>query len=229
MCGRFTLTSDEDEIITRFEVQDTFRDTRLVPRFNIAPSQQVAVVVSKGGRRVLDTYKWGLIPFWVKDLKKMKPMINARCETLMEKPFFKTALSRRRCVIPADGFYEWKQEAAAGVKSPVWIHFGGGKLFGLAGLWDEWRSPDGEVIRTCTIITTAANSAMSPIHDRMPVILLPDAESLWLDESVTDPARLLQVARPCADNLLQMRTVSTRVNSPKTDSSDLILEAPQAV
>lgn len=222
MCGRFTVTCDEPELIERFEVKETFRETRLVPRFNVSPTQSVAVVVKNKGTTTLDTYKWGLIPFWVKDLKKMKPMINARSESLAEKPFFKTALSRRRCLIPADGFYEWKQEPDSKRKTPMFIHLPDRKLFAFAGLWDEWKDPEGNPIRTCTIITTEANDSIKPVHDRMPVILSPEAESKWLDEKNNDPMDLISLLKSCSDRILRMHPVSDKVNSPKTDSRELI-------
>ncbi|SRR5579885_618232 len=224
MCGRYTLTRAEARALQeRFNVEH-FSDTRIVPRFNAAPSQEMPVILSAGGSRNLEFFKWGLIPSWVKDLKKMKPMINARAETIAEKPFFKGCLTRRRCLIPADGFYEWKQQADGKGKVPMWIHRKDRGLFGFAGLWDQWASPDGEVLRTYTVITTGANSAVAQVHDRMPVILLPEAETTWLDQNVQDVAALIGLLQPYPDDLIEMYPVSTKVNSVKWDSQECVAD-----
>ena len=243
MCGRYTLSAGESEILERFNVDDVFMETRLTPRFNIAPTQDIAVILSQDGKRILTAYKWGLIPFWVKDLAQARPMINARAETLPEKPFFKTALSRRRCIIPADGFFEWQTKPGSKTKTPMWIHLNrqalidSGQLkeetiestahtrpvlFGFAGLYDKWKRPDGTLLETCTIITTAANQAISPVHDRMPVILSKGAESIWLDAENNDPQALMQVLHSCPDNVIQMYPVSSKVNKPAAQGADLI-------
>lgn len=242
MCGRYTLSAGEAEVIERFNVEDVFMETRLTPRFNIAPTQLVPVITQADGKRILSQYQWGLVPFWVKDLKASRPMINARSETLSEKPFFKTALSRRRCLIPADGFFEWQAPPPGQTKKqPLWIHLKNEgdpeagtlhpdlfpaankpKLFAFAGLFDCWKG--GETpLYTCTIITTSANEAIAPVHERMPVILSPDGERDWLDESNNDPADLLKLLIPAPDNLIQMFPVSTKVNSAKAQGEDLIL------
>ncbi|MBK9621905.1 MAG: Abasic site processing protein [Cyanobacteriota bacterium erpe_2018_sw_39hr_WHONDRS-SW48-000098_B_bin.30] len=236
MCGRYTLSAGESEILERFNVDDVFMETRLTPRFNIAPTQDIVVILSQDGKRVLTAYKWGLIPFWVKDLAQARPMINARAETLPEKPFFKTALSRRRCIIPADGFFEWQSKADSKTKTPMWIHLSrqglldNGQnvaehspvLFGFAGLYDKWKRPDGTLLETCTIITTSANQAISPVHERMPVILSKGAESVWLNATIQDPQELMQVLHACPDNIIQMHPVSARVNKPAAQGQDLI-------
>lgn len=230
MCGRYTLSAGEAEVIERFNVEDVFMETRLTPRFNIAPTQLVPVITQSGGRRILSQYQWGLVPFWVKDLKASRPMINARAETLSEKPFFKTALSRRRCLIPADGFFEWQAPPPGqSKKQPLWIHLKndqskttGPKLFAFAGLFDCWKG--GETpLYTCTIITTSANEAISPVHERMPVILSEGGERDWLDENNSDPADLQKLLIPAPDNVIQMFPVSTKVNSAKAQGEDLIL------
>lgn len=228
MCGRYTLSAGEAEVIERFNVEDVFMETRLTPRFNIAPTQLVPVITQADGRRILSQYQWGLVPFWVKDLKASRPMINARAETLSEKPFFKTALSRRRCLIPADGFFEWQAPPPGQTKKqPLWIHLKNDgdrdhKLFAFAGLFDCWKG--GETpLYTCTIITTSANDAIAPVHERMPVILSPNGERDWLDESNNDPADLLKLLIPAPNNIIQMFPVSTMVNSAKAQGQDLIL------
>lgn len=231
MCGRFTLTQEAEGVRQRFYVPDTFRDTRLVPdlSYNIAPTQQVTVVINDADGRNLTTFQWGLIPSWVKDLKKMKPMINARLETIAEKPFFKSALSKRRCLIPADGFFEWKQTIGEKTKTPMFIHLPGRPIFSFAGLWDQWTSPDGEVIRTCTIVTMPANQIMQPVHDRMPAILTTEQESDWLNPTINEPGELLQLLQQCETREFNMHAVSTRVNSPRTNLPELIEPAAVTV
>ncbi len=236
MCGRFTLSCDQAELIERFQVDDVFMETALTPRFNIAPSQSVAAIFTLGaeGKRVLTSFQWGLIPFFVKEPAKARPMINARAETLAEKPFFKTALTRRRCLIPADGFYEWQTVPGSKKKQPIWIHLKGedktkAPLFAFAGLYDKNEhilNADGEPSKTCTIITTQANETIKPVHDRMPVILGEEGIKLWLNPSIQDPALLSSVLQPLPENVIEMFPVSTRVNSPSYDGKDLILPEP---
>lgn len=168
----------------------------------------------------MDTYKWGLVPFWVKDIKGVSPMINARCETLSQKPFFKQCLARRRCLIPADGFYEWKKVGKS--KLPVYIHLPERQLFAFAGLFDEWRSPEGELLRTCVIITHGANAAVSPVHDRMPVIVRPELEKLWLDGAVQEIKALQAVFAPFPEGDICLYPVSPAVNSPAVDLPGLL-------
>ena len=221
MCGRYSLTRRGEEILERFSIQEILMEREhLKPRYNIAPSQMVTVVINKEGHRVLAEFKWGLIPFWAKEAKATKALINARCETVAEKPFFKKSLNKRRCLIPADGFYEWKRENKE--KIPMYIQVKDQDIFSFAGLWDEWTSPEGEVIRTCTIITTNANEPMSGVHDRMPVIIRLENEAIWLDPDIKDPAILQSLLQPLDDQLIQMHEVSSRVNSPKQDTADLI-------
>jgi putative SOS response-associated peptidase YedK len=146
-------------------------------------------------------------------------MINARAETIAEKPFFKQCLAKRRCLIPADGFYEWRHQGKE--KIPMHIHLSGGELFAFAGLYDQWHSPTGEVLRTCTIITCEANEAVSPVHDRMPVIVRPELEATWLDESITDTRTLFSILQPYRDDAIAMHQVSSQVNSPALDLPEL--------
>jgi putative SOS response-associated peptidase YedK len=225
MCGRYSLTRRQSDLIERFGVVELLRDLEEhEPRFNIAPSQLVPAVVNHEGKRKLDLLKWGLIPFWVKDLSKTKPVINARGETMHEKPFFRTALKSKRCLIPADGFYEWKTVGKS--KTPMYIHRPDRDLFAFAGLYDEWRSPEGEVLRTCTIITTAANDKMSPVHDRMPIIIRPEHEDLWLDPEVKELEQLAPALTPVSNDYLTMYAVSPKVNSARGDYAEMIEPAP---
>lgn len=227
MCGRYSLTRRQEEVAERFGIEQLLVENEaLRPRYNIAPTQTVPVILDKDGERVLAEMKWGLIPFWSKDIKKTKPIINARSETISEKPFFKQAASKRRCLIPADGFYEWKKVNKA--KIPMFIHLNDKELFAFAGLWDQWKSPDGEVIRSCTIITTEANDTMSPVHDRMPVIVRPEHESLWLDPEIKDVDKLRVVLEPLGNDALAMYRVSSEVNTPAKDAPELIAPVSDA-
>jgi putative SOS response-associated peptidase YedK len=206
MCGRFTLHHALEKIEERFAAE-AVQETE--PRYNIAPTQDVLVVTQNGARH-LQAYRWGLIPSWAKDMALGNKMINARAETLAERSAFRSALIRRRCLIPADGFYEW-QDAPDGKKAtrtPMHIRRTDGALFAFAGLWDEWHMPDGSPLRSCAIITTTPNAVTSPIHDRMPAILRPDEEALWLDHSVTTSADLLSLLAPYPAHLLEAYAVS---------------------
>ncbi|MBY0546088.1 MAG: SOS response-associated peptidase [Candidatus Obscuribacterales bacterium] len=211
----------------RFGVKQLAVD--LVPRYNIAPTQSVPVVLRSGAldEIAIEMMRWGLVPYWVKDPKSSKPMINARAETLIEKASFKHCLVRRRCLIPCDGFYEWRKEGKA--KVPMFIHGAAARdLFAFAGLWDEWTNKEtGEKLRSCTIITTEANRLMSSVHDRMPVILRPSDEATWLDHSVNDPLKLTALLCPATEDRLAMYEVSSKVNKASVESPDLIEPAPK--
>jgi putative SOS response-associated peptidase YedK len=225
MCGRYSLTRRQAEIIERFGVQLLLcREDEVQPRFNVAPSQMVPVIVQQDNGRAIDLFKWGLVPFWTKEVSSSKALINCRVETMAEKPFFRSAVARRRCLIPADGFYEWRKEGKN--KVPLYIHMPGRPLFSFAGLWDEWHSRDGDVLRSCTIITTAANTRISTIHDRMPVIIRPEHESLWLDGQVQDLPALQQALAPLTADELIMYQVSSRVNSAMNDDPNMVEPAP---
>jgi putative SOS response-associated peptidase YedK len=221
MCGRFTQHHDADAIINRFGIQDRLFD--IEPRFNIAPTQAVPVIVTEAAtkERILDGFQWGLVPFWAKDPSIGNKMINARAETVAEKPAFRAALTRCRCLLPADGFYEW--DKAGGTRQPLHFRRRDGALFGFAGLWEEWQSPDGSPLRTCTIITTEANGVVAPYHDRMPVMLSDDEEiALWLDESVRAAKEVLPLLMPYPDAEMEVYAVSRRVNSPAVDAPELL-------
>lgn len=218
MCGRFTLVSNLDLILHRFNV--AYADVDHVPRYNIAPSQQVLAIVSDGEKRRMGQLRWGFIPFWAKDMKIGHKMINARAETLSEKASFKHPLKRQRCLIPADSFYEWKRDENK--KRPVRVRLKSREPFAFAGLWSRWTSPDGKAIYSCTIVTTRPNSLMEDIHDRMPVILRPEDEEMWLDRTIEEPEMLQQLLKPYDADKMEAYEVSTEVNSPRHDSPECI-------
>ena len=216
MCGRFTLTLDEAELVERFDL--TASDAAHTPRFNIAPTQAAPVVLSESPDR-LSVAQWGLIPSWAKDPTIGARMINARAETVQEKPSFRTAFKRRRCLVPADGFYEWSKAAAA--KVPLYIRLKTGEPFALAGLWEVWRPPEGDPIRTFTILTTDPNELLATIHNRMPVILSRENERAWLDNTA-GPVELMAMLQAYPSALMEFYEVSKRVNAPRNDDPSLI-------
>jgi putative SOS response-associated peptidase YedK len=221
MCGRFTQTAPIETIARRFGVSDLpAKLPAQAPRYNVAPTQQV-IIVRDDGQRVLVPMRWGLIPSWAKDPAIGNRLINARAETLAEKPSFRTAFARRRCLIVADGFYEWQKQGAA--KQPMRIVLKSREPFGFAGLWDRWRTPDGEEVLTCTIVTTTANELLKPIHDRMPVILPASAEARWLDPQQTDLAKLRDLLQPYPPEEMECYPVSRLVNSPAHDTPECIV------
>ena len=216
MCGRFTLTTDIATVARVFHVEPTVQTT---PRYNVAPTQEV-VTILRNGTAHLDMMRWGLIPSWAKDESIGSKMINARAESLAEKPSFKRLLHSKRCLVVADGFYEWKQEQ--GTKIPMYITMKNHEPFAFAGLWDTWKSPDGELLRTCTLITTQPNEVVQPIHNRMPAILTPDARTEWLDPEIRDEHILLPLLAPYPADEMTARAVSRQVNNPKYDSAELL-------
>lgn len=216
MCGRYTLTIDIKTIAEKFGVPASL-DTS--PRYNIAPTQEV-VTIMRNGTSHLALLRWGLIPSWAKDESIGSRMINARAESLAEKPSFKGLLRSKRCLVIADGFYEWKQEN--GFKTPMYITLKNGEPFAFAGLWDQWKSPDGQQVRSCTIITTEPNDVLEPIHNRMPAILLPDAYEGWLDPDMRDEQALSHWLAPYPAEEMTARAVSRLVNDPKREGSELI-------
>lgn len=217
MCGRYVLTSELDVIQTAFDLTNV--PDSMPPRFNIAPSQPIAVITNEDSR-TLTFHRWGLIPSWAKDVAIGNKMINARSETVDEKPSFRAAFKRRRCLIPADGFFEWQQRD--GRKVPMFIHMKDRGVFALAGLWEVWHSPEGDEIRSATILTTEPNSLMADIHNRMPVILPPEAYSTWLAEG-DQPANVLKpLFRPYPADKMAAYPVSTFVNRPANDTPETI-------
>jgi putative SOS response-associated peptidase YedK len=218
MCGRFTLQIPPELLAEMFGLPEI---PVFPARYNIAPTQLVAVIRQTGdGRNSFMFMEWGLIPSWAKDPGIGSRMINARCETAADKPAFRYPLRHRRCIVPASGFYEWQSDG--GKKTPLYVHLKGGSPLCFAGLWEEWQSPERETVRSCTILTTSANELIAPLHDRMPVILPPQAYAPWLDHETTDPEKLKQLYRPCPADLMELWPVSPLVNSPRTDSPELI-------
>lgn len=221
MCGRFTLALDLEGLRQSFPwLALPERDLR--PRYNIAPTQPVAVVANNHPQQ-LDFFVWGLIPPWAKDPTIGSRLINARAETLAEKPAFRNAYRRRRCLILADGFYEWRKEAGTAHKTPMYIRLKSGEPFAFAGLWEVWNSPLGDVVLSCTIITTAANDLVATIHDRMPVILPREAYDRWLDPADQRPTELAPLLKPYPAEEMEAYAVSTQVNNSAYDGPECIL------
>ncbi|HRQ39068.1 MAG TPA: SOS response-associated peptidase [Chloroflexota bacterium] len=222
MCGRFALISSTEEVADALGVDHaTIADIPpAVPRYNIAPTQPVLAAYLDGdGRRRLTFYQWGLIPSWSKDVTIGSRLINARSETVTEKPSFRNAFKRRRCLIPADGFYEWQK--LNGGKQPIYIHGTDGRPLALAGLWEVWQEPEGTRLQTCTILTTTPNELMASIHDRMPVILEPEDFSMWLEPGA-HPDEALHLLRPYPAAKMKAYPVSTAVNNPRNDTAACI-------
>lgn len=224
MCGRFTLKTSPAALQAELNL---LVGHELAPRFNVAPSQRVAVVTNHGDRKV-ELFRWGLIPSWAKEASIGNRMINARAETLAEKPSYRTPLKKRRCLVLADGFYEWKTDGKR--KTPVYIQMASQRPFAFAGLWETWRNERDEIVPTCTIITTTPNPFMSRYHDRMPVILPPDRFAQWLSPDPTEANVLLPLLTPWEGEPLQAHYVSTLVNSPANDRPECMdpLEALSA-
>ena len=217
MCGRFTLSQPINAIASAFNIAQI---PPLEPRYNIAPTQLIPSILSApGGEKQLQMLRWGLIPSWAKDAKISAKLINARAETVSEKPSFKAAFKRRRCLIIADGFYEWQRQEKK--KQPYYFRLQNAQLFAFAGLWEQWKSPDEDIINSCTILTTEANDLLRPIHDRMPVILESKNYELWLD-SEAQQTQLQQLLRPYQADLMTSCTVSTKVNNPKNNTPECI-------
>jgi len=221
MCGRFALIVDASVLADVFDV-DPPRE--LEPRFNIAPTQTVPIVrAGKETPRECALVRWGLVPSWAKDEKIGPRMINARGETVAEKPSFRSAVKSRRCLVPADGFYEWVRTAEG--KQPHFIHFSDGRPFAFAGLWERWHKGEGEPLDTCTIITTTPNDLIADLHDRMPVILPPDQFSEWLEPGPLPPERLQGLLVPHPAEGMEAYPVSTYVNKPANDGPECIVRA----
>lgn len=220
MCGRFTLTADPESLQDAFPQYTVPQQMR--PHFNIAPSQPIAVVANTGENRV-DYFVWGLIPFWAKDPAIGSRMINARSETLAEKPSYKAPYRRRRCLILADGFFEWVVIPGEKAKQPHYITLQDRQPFAFAGLWENWQSPDGSEIKSATIITTEPNNLMAKLHNRMPVILHAKDYDRWLDPGECVPESLNDLLVPFPSELLQHFPVSRKVNSPANDLPEVIL------
>lgn len=216
MCGRFGLFATPELLEEFFAL--AARPAALPPRYNLTPGQAVAVVREQNGLRTLDSLHWGLVPYWAKDAAIGRRLVNARLESLPAKPAFRDAWSRRRCLIPANGFYEWSGPIG-GKKRPYFVSPSVDPLLAFAGLWERWRAPTGETLETCVIVTTAATPELARIHDRMPLLVPPGAQALWLDpRSKLEQVAALGVAPPSLD----VRAVGFAVNDPRKDDSTLI-------
>jgi putative SOS response-associated peptidase YedK len=224
MCGRYRLTAKERYIRDHFGLDEY---PPWVPRWNIAPTQPVPTIRQehKTPKRTFNLARWGLIPYWAKDPSIAFKTINAMSETAAEKPAFREAMRWRRCLIPADGFYEWQR---VGPKEKQPYNFGmiDGSLFAFAGLWERWRDPSGQAVQTCTILTTRPNSLVAGVHNRMPVILGRDVYDLWLDPDMTNPARIMDLLAPFEARSMKRFPVSVRVNRPENDDPACVDEVP---
>jgi putative SOS response-associated peptidase YedK len=218
MCARYTLSAPPAAIVELFDL-DLILD--LLPRYNIAPTQQVLAVRNEvDGKREFCTLRWGLIPSWADDIRIGQKLLNARSETVGEKPAFRDAIRKRRCLIVTDGFYEWKTVDKK--KMPFHIHRPDRGPFAFAGIWERWHDSDGVPLETCTILTTAANRLMRPLHERMPVILLPDQHARWLDPKIQQVNDLEDLFAPAPEEFLCMNPVSPKVNSPRFEDPSCI-------
>ncbi|AWX56689.1 SOS response-associated peptidase [Brevibacillus brevis] len=220
MCGRFTLVTNLEKWKERFQIEVIPFDAK--PRYNIAPGQFIPAIIADRGERRMGQLRWGLVPSWAADEKSSYKMINARCETLNEKPAFKQLFARKRCILPADSFYEW-MNAITG-KQPMRIMMKTGEPFAFAGLYDTWMNQEGEKVHTCTIVTTKANELIENIHERMPVILKKEDEDLWLDREKYDRLQLQSLFTPYDSSEMMVYPVSTKVGSPKNDDPSCIQE-----
>ncbi len=221
MCGRFSNDAKPEQIEAEFKI-GKLNPELFTPRYNIAPTQMIPVVLEQSGDRIIEALRWGLIPSWAKDESIGSKMINARAETLAEKPSFRDAFKHKRCIIPASGFYEW-QKQATGAKQPFYFRMKEREVFGFAGLYEEWLDREtGEQIETFTIITTEANEVLEPIHERMPVILKTSDYEQWLDEKEKDTGKLQKLLAPFPAQEMASYKVSRDVNSPANDSPNLI-------
>jgi len=218
MCGRFTLYAKGEILAGEFGVSGVPPEP---PRYNIAPSRPVmAVRADAAGGREAALLRWGLVPSWSKDPAVGSRLINARSETVREKPSFRNAFRRRRCLIPASGFYEWLQKGRG--KQPYYIRMRDGRVFAFAGLWERWEAPEGGAVETCTILTTGANAVLAPIHDRMPVILARPEYGKWLDPALKDADSLVPLLAPFPGDGMVAYPVSPRVNAPSADDEDCV-------
>jgi putative SOS response-associated peptidase YedK len=217
MCGRYTVTSSPEALRALFGYEE---QPNFPARYNIAPTQPVAIVRLVDGKRHFALVRWGLLPSWVKDPKTFTLLINARGESAADKPAFRAAMKRRRCLIPADGFYEW--QAAGDRKRPFYVRAKSGAPLAFAGLWETWTGPNGEELETAAIVTTRANRTLAPIHERMPVIVPPEGFELWLNANEVDATIAAALIAPAPDNLLEAYEISTAVNRTANDNPKLL-------
>ncbi len=216
MCGRYSLIADLGVLARRFEFEGDWLEFEA--SYNVAPTQNALTVVG-GEERRAGFMRWGLIPHWAKDHKIGSRMINARAETVAEKPSFRSSLRRRRCLVLADGFYEWQRNGEA--KRPMRIVMRSGEPFAFAGIWSVWKDPEGNRVPTCAIITTTANDTLRPIHERMPVVLPRSLEKFWLDPALEDPAAITSVLAPADNDAMEAYEVSTLVNKVANNSPEV--------
>ncbi len=224
MCGRYTLAAEIEPLQARFQFEMPVSDYS--PSYNIAPSQEVLAIIRDGETNRAGLLRWGLVPSWAKDPKVGYRMINTRAESAAEKPSFRRAMRQRRCLVLADGYYEWQRRD--GQKIPMYMRLRSRESFAFAGLWERWHGTDDTTLVTCTILTTEANEWSQPIHHRMPVILEPSQEALWLDRSVTEPEALQPLLQPAPADILEAYVVSSQVNSARYNSPACILPAETA-
>lgn len=221
MCGRYTNAAKKEQIRKEFQakVVEAFPNK---PRYNIAPAQMIDVVIESEKERIISQLKWGLVPSWSKDASTSKGLINARAETLTEKPSFREAFKSHRCIIPTTGFYEWAKKGIS-AKQPFYFYLKDKEVFGFAGLWDEWLDKQtGELLETCTIITTTANEVLKPVHPRMPVILKSTSYDEWLDAKVKDTNKLQELLKPYPAEEMDSHPVNRSINIPETNSPELM-------
>jgi putative SOS response-associated peptidase YedK len=217
MCGRFVRITPISVLALKFRAEKVFSD--LTPSYNIAPTQEIVIINDEGARQLIQC-KWGFIPSWAKDPSVGYTMINARSETVARKPAFRSAFKKQRCLVLADGFYEWRAEGKK--KFPMYIRLKSGECFAFAGLYNVWTSTEGEQTCTCTIITTEANETVKPIHDRMPVILPRDKEGIWIDPTTEEKETLMGILKPYPSEEMVAYEVSTKVNYPSYNTSQNI-------
>jgi len=219
MCGRIVRTSPAEVLAAEFDAEPP-ADVDLRPRWNLCPGEDLLIVVQKGEARRMGTVRWGLLPWFARSPGEGPRSINARAENVATRPPFREAFRRRRCLVAADGFYEWRPEGRS--RQPYFVRLHSGRPMALAGLWERWRPGEGEPLLTGLVITCPARGRLAAVHDRMPVILAPDAAARWLDPTVADAAELERLLVPYPDEELEIYPVSARVNSPRNDSADLI-------
>jgi putative SOS response-associated peptidase YedK len=220
MCARYVITSPADAIRALFGYAG---EPVFPPRYNVAPTQPIPIVRVEQGKRVFALARWGFLPSWVKDPRTFSLLVNARGESVNDKPAFRNAMRRRRCLVPADGFYEWSDTRP---RRPFFVRPKGGRPIAFAGLWETWSGPNGEEVDTAAIVTTRSNRSLAAIHDRMPVIVPPEAFDLWLDCATVDATTAAALFVPASDALLESYEVSTAVNRAANDSPELIKPAP---
>lgn len=218
MCNRYRLTHSKQYLVDRFQATGDEIEDR--PRYNIAPTQPVLTVRKENGKKTrrFTNMRWGLIPSWAKDMTIATRTLNARSETVTRTPAFRDSILTKRCLIPADGFYEWRKMGS--VKQPYCFEVGEGEVFAFAGLWDEWTSPDGEIIESCTVLTTGPNSLVADLHDRMPVIVPPDKYELWLDPDVRDFEAIRDILNPYDAILMRRYPVSRKLNNSQNEDAE---------